>query len=479
MRKLGLGFVIGVSTLLACAGLKVADDAPPGDDAGNDAGGDDATVRDGNLDPPDAGPPPSDFECTKSDAWTASPKVTKECEARTVTVVDAEIALDGTTVSIAHTKAGRIGIAYYVGGFEGGELRLATAVPKAAPYVFTTYTRNLGDFAKAGITSAGTSSGNDTLELLEHDVYDATGDVNLIRIVDGSGPFSDAIPVFLGLAAPTRLAIAADPSNGTLYATALKTTTLDGGVKGDVISARRVGNQQWGPLPPVVQGLTVDQAPGVGPGSLLVDQNGVVHFAYHWCDGFMSSVPRYHTFDGTVWSDRKTIDNNQIDGLSGFSVDLALFGNTKYAAYYFKKSQQTSGAQPTADLRVASWAASLDTPTKEIIDQSIPAPDFTPPSVPPTYRVAIDVDKYGLVHLAIIDPNIEDGTKGVLEYRRQTRDGSGTIKWLSDIVDYDVLATGPNGKALVDLVVDENARPHIAYRSGKSNKVQYATRSDR
>jgi hypothetical protein len=29
------------------------------------------------------------------------------------------------------------------------------------------------------------------------------------------------------------------------------------------------------------------------------------------------------------------------------------------------------------------------------------------------------------------------------------------------------------------MVVDENARPHIAYRSAKDGKVKYATRFDR
>lgn len=85
------------------------------------------------------------------------------------------------------------------------------------------------------------------------------------------------------------------------------------------------------------------------------------------------------------------------------------------------------------------------------------------------------VDKFALVHLAIIRPT--STTAGYLEYRREARDASGSTKWLSDIVDPDVLSD--TSDAFVDLVVDENARPHIAYRSGKDLKVRYATRFDR
>ena len=93
----------------------------------------------------------------------------------------------------------------------------------------------------------------------------------------------------------------------------------------------------------------------------------------------------------------------------------------------------------------------------------------------PAYRVAMAVDKFGLIHLAIIRPS--PGNAGTLEYRRQARDASGNVKWLSDIVDDNVLAGGANGR--VDMVVDDKARPHIAYISDVDLKVRYATRYDR
>jgi hypothetical protein len=114
----------------------------------------------------------------------------------------------------------------------------------------------------------------------------------------------------------------------------------------------------------------------------------------------------------------------------------------------------------------------MDTPQIEILQQQIPSSD----PAEPAYRVAMAVDKFGLVHLAMVLPSTPP-TRGTLDYVRQTRGADGTTKWLTDTVDDDVLtALTP---AFVDMVVDENARPHIAYRSGKDGTVRYATRFDR
>ena len=47
----------------------------------------------------------------------------------------------------------------------------------------------------------------------------------------------------------------------------------------------------------------------------------------------------------------------------------------------------------------------------------------------------------------------------------------------ASVVDSDVLSN--LSTAYVDLVVDDHARPHIAYVSAKDGKVKYATRFDR
>ena len=87
------------------------------------------------------------------------------------------------------------------------------------------------------------------------------------------------------------------------------------------------------------------------------------------------------------------------------------------------------------------------------------------------------VDKYGLVHLAII--SVQSESSAILNYQRQVQQDGGGTKWMSDTIDPEVFGGEGTIYAAVDMVVDDNARPHIAYFSGLDNKVHYATRYDR
>ena len=223
-------------------------------------------------------------------------------------------------------------------------------------------------------------------------------------------------------------------------------------------------------LPDLTTALLPKEAPSVGGGSLFVDLGGQVHLAYHFNTVPQHSTPVYHALAGSSWTARKTIDNGVLDGFSGFSARIAVFGTKKYALYYFRKAGQSIPV--TADLRLASWDGSMDMPVIEILDQQIPSDD----AQYPVYRAAMAIDKYGLVHFAQIRPS-PNVNSGFLEYRRQTRLPGGGTKWLTDIVDPDVISN--LSQAYVDLVVDDNARPHIAYISSKDGKVKYATRFDR
>jgi len=205
---------------------------------------------------------------------------------------------------------------------------------------------------------------------------------------------------------------------------------------------------------------------GNGQISALIDGAGVAHVAYHFAQIAASSTPRYAEQVGLGWTPAKTIDNQQLEGLAGFSVALALVGSKRYAAYFTRKTGQT-----TAELRLASWVAQSDVPEIAVLDQGIPAGD----PAAPRYRVAMAADRHGLLHLAIVRP--AGVTGGSIEYRRQSR-AAGRTTWLTDTVDGDVLSE-QSGEALVDLVVDDAARPHIAYVSGRTGDVLYATRYDR
>jgi hypothetical protein len=300
-----------------------------------------------------------------------------------------------------------------------------------------------------------------------------TGEVHLRKLVAGAEPLTDAL-VASGVKSPTEIALGSDLAGNTVAAYRVST----GATTAKLSTKKGTPAGVFTALPDLGTTLHPTVAPGVGAGSMFVDPGGQVHFLYHYNEDALApqfTTPRYHTLAGNVWSDRKTIHNGAPDGLSGYSGSLAVFGTRKYAAIFFRKAGTT-----TADLLLVSWQADADVPTVEVLDTQIPSPD---PLVP-AYRVAIAVDKFGLVHLAIVVPTddaVSMGPKnGYLEYRRQTPLPGGGTKWLSDIVDPTLFTPANQGSsAFVAMVVDDNARPHIAYRSAADDSVRYATRFDR
>jgi hypothetical protein len=474
VRRFAFGVVaasLASASVLSCSGLKQAD-APA--DAGDDGSsaldpdatpGDDGSVTaDADV---DAGTPPSDFECG-NDAWVSDTKQKPECAPRRALVVDTDIAIDTTGISIARTPAGRIGIVYNseIDG-ENGEMHLAHFIPSSPSFAPTVLKRNVGLYFHTGLVSRIAASAPDVLSILAHDVDDGTqsGDVVMVRLTGGAAPISDPELVVAGVKRPSELGLAID-SSGTIVTTVRIAT---GATTAKLSAFRKVGAASFAALPDVTTALLPAEAPAVGSASLFVDTSAQFHLLFHYNEVPMHSTPRYHTLDSATWSYRKTVDNAVLDGLSGYSPRVAVDGTRKIAAFFFRKAAQSNPA--TADLRIARWSLATDTPTIEIVDQGIPSAD----PLAPQYRVAMAVDKFGLVHLAIVRPT--SASAGYLEYRRQTPAPGGGTTWLSDIVDPDVLSAG--SEAFVDMVVDGNARPHIAYRSGKDLKVRYATRFDR
>ena len=464
-------------TFVACSTLKKIDDPPDGAvDAGDEQTPvlEDASTADssqGDSAMGDAGAPPLDFECP-TDPWNKTTKLKKECEPRTVKVVENPSPADVNGVSIARTPAGRVGIVYNAEqGFDEGQMHLVHFTPTTATYPPPKLvTRSTGFTFHDGYRSKLAASAPDTLQVLSYDMDDMqTGEIHLRKLVAGAEPLTDAL-VATAVKSPTELAFASDLAGNTVAAYRLATN----GTTAKLASKQGTAAGVFTALPDLGAALHPQNAPGIGGGSLFIDQGGQAHFLYHYNDDALApqfTTPRYHTLAGTTWSDRKTIDNNAPDGVSGFSGSLAVFGTKKYAALFFVKA--VVSATKTADLRLISWDAVADVPTVEILDSQIPLMD----PLFPAYRVAIAVDKFGLVHLAILRPTDEAHKNGYLEYRRQARQPAGGTKWLSDIVDPTVFSEFSS--AFVDMVVDENARPHIAYRSGKDDNVYYATRYDR
>jgi hypothetical protein len=472
--------LLAVTAAAACTGLKGAEinisvNTPEGGSSGtSETPGDDARAADDDLPPPpDAGSPPDDFSCDRS-VWTLADKPRAECLPRRVTVVSPTPIPMNRGVSIARTTTGRIGISYnYDTDAETSKLRVAHFVPTAPDFPTPVIiTRESPDFQHAGYVSRIVASAPDTFHVLSFDLDSASniGSVNSQKLVDGAGPLTAPELVVADVPSPTEIGYAID-STKTSYALVRLAVPND---KAKMLAFQKPNDGDWSSLPNLPSlgyGLLPKEAPAAGASSLVVDPNDRLHVLYHHNEVRFGSTPRYHVLANNDWTYRKTIDNNTLDGWCGFSLKLGLFGSRKYGAYFCEKAPD-GVPDPNAELRLSSWVSDDDTPTHEIVDQQIPSKS----SMNPRYRVAMAIDRYGLVHLAIVRPSPDEG-RGYLEYKRQQRVVGGGTRWLSDIVDDDVLSD--EAGAEVAMLVDENARPHIAYVSGKDLLLRYATRFDR
>lgn len=465
------GAFMGLGALGACGDLKRADDVDTGNDGGVDAATDDGGGSvDASLDaaPKDAGDPPPDFACIGNDSWVKAAKARPECAPRQVKIIEAASIYDPTGVSIARTPAGRVGIVFNSEqNADEGELHFwyfkPTTPTYPAPVLIKRAPFTIG--FHEGYLSKITASAPDTLGLLTFDCDDVIGEVHYRKLVNGTPPLTDDV-AFTGVKRPAEIAVASDPA-GSVYAAA---RIANGATTARLSVRRKAGAAAFADLTPIdlATSLAPKEAPGIGASAMFIDPGSQVHLAYHYNSGPSDSAPRYHLLAGTMWSDRKTVDNLVPDGLSGYGVRVVTYGTKKYAAYFHRRTGQ--GAFPTAELRLATWESLGETPTIEVIEQAIKSDA----PLEPVYSLALAIDKYGLLHLATITGS--SATLGTLEYRRQTRAG-GVTKWVKDIVDGDVIAEF--SPSFVDLVVDENARPHIAYISAKDGTVKYATRFDR
>jgi hypothetical protein len=409
---------------------------------------------------------PTDRVC--AEAWTVEARTDSGCTPRQVRLVDPDIALEATDVSIARTPAGRVGIVYNAESTStSGAMRLATFTPSAPAFAAPKLTVRAGmEFAHLGHATRIAASAPDTLHVLAHDVQDidGIGDLRLFELAASATGFSPPELVVPSVRRGAELGLAVDPS-GTTFVSARITSASN---KTRLAAFRQIGSGAYETLPDLASAILPQGVAAAGATSLHLDASGRLHALYQTAEFPGVSNPRYHTFDGKEWSYRKTLDNPRLEGIAGYSPRIATSGNKKLAAYFFRRAGQTSGG--TAELRLATWEGADDTPEVQILVAALPADDERSPQ----YRVAMGVDGFGLVHLALVVPTGEG--KGRLEYRRQVL-VAGSKSWLTDTIDDDVLSV--TSDALVDLVLDDGARPHITYRSGKDLRVRYATRFDR
>src|SRR5262249_56580396 len=112
--------------------------------------------------------------------------------------------------------------------------------------------------------------------------------------------------------------------------------------------------------------------PDVGHVSQFIDVAGSAHVAFHIARLSGESEAHYSQFAGSNWTDPKTLEGIQFDGVAGYSIGLGVANEVRPALHFVLPRNAT-----VADLRMATWSRAEDIPTLEVLSQGI-ASD-TPP----------------------------------------------------------------------------------------------------
>jgi hypothetical protein len=424
--------------------------------------GDQGDEGDGAMPGDMAEPPPTDSECGGPlNMWAAASKNDVACNPRKAVEVDKafwdanmDLLLDGDPVGIARAPNGKVGIVYGFYGENGPDQRglvVSSFTGDTFPPAWTTTrfgAQFLGD--RQGVARSIAAAADGKLDVCYLDASDS-GNLIGFTVLDTMNAFSAGETVALGQGTSGSVATAIDGQGRIVCAYFNQSTN-------DVHSKRRV-NGVWDTMPQIMKSGTSSTLTGRGKVALAVAE-GNVFGAHHQGVTGNGAVPLYASFDGSAWSNTKTVDNSTGSTMKNFgaSVDVAVFG-TRTAMVYL--AQNAGGKW---DLRLATFSGAADPAVYEDLDIDLSDTALEG-------RAAVDFDRWGQIHVAYIVQS------GALIHQRQYPDGMGGKKWLSDTVDIDV---GPGSQShAVDLHVDSRGRPHIAYYSGTTGKLMYATRTDR
>lgn len=391
---LGLGrrasLIIAVLVLGAggCAGFEPVADAGAGDARADlapwpDRGNLDAS--DGPAMTPDVGPgPPADSPCGL-DYWVKTTKSDPACAPRQVQLVELGPISRQIAISVSQ---GQVGIAYGVDdGIDSSSLHLVAFARGAATLPTPQVVTSVDAFGSLGrrVALAPASGGGFHLGYLE-----AASQGSELDYAYWSGSAkptpAERVSPDVGFQGSVDLVEAGD---GRVHVVYYEDLARRFGLR-----SRPKGGGTWST--PIHFDSDVDSTVyRHGQVAMVRQSGGSPAFAYHM--GFkLNSQPRFRQWaSNNSLSSTKTIDNATIAGVVGGSIDLIVTPDEQAAAYF----AVPSGSQ-TAELRLARWASFNDAPQITVLDQDIPKGDPYP-----EYELAMAVDRWGLLHLAILSPS--------------------------------------------------------------------------
>ncbi len=476
-RRACLWGIFGISVIFSCSQFKEVNpqadadlpDAPAAVDAAPPPPppGDEAPI----TPQVDARVVPADFVCRVWQDGAAPTDGGVGCSLRRRISLETRILLTNKP-SIAVTTTGRIVAAYGDYLFDSVSQLDVTHFTAATPVLGGRKTERIGSDLEgmAGWRTAVVSGDGDEAHVFSHDLGGnvRAGPLLYRRLIGGTIAPEQTVTTNVPRASPFAAAAA---RQGELLVTYLRPNGTDAASGGVVVSHHRgAPTAAFGPA--VVASSTVVQetTPWAGASSLSVDQNRLFFLAY--CDapsplGQPYGILKSKTLSaagGGAWEGVRTVHNGIPDGVSGQDPVLVVRGSTKFASYFYAKSNARS-----AELLVSSWQSDTGPVKTEAATSGLEVP-FGKPT---TYAQAMAVDSFGLVHIVYFSAFA--GIDNIFYLRQAVVEGAP--QWIEDIVDSDVNEPGLPG--LVAITLDANDRPHILYHSHKRATLYYATRFDR
>lgn len=419
-------------------------------------------------------PPPIDFVCGDKDEWTKRGRSNAACETRFAQEV-AKLSRDGVSfraLALGRSGTGRIGMAWSeetgidvdtsilrtTSFMPGASAATGTVIPDSVLYPSSQFDGPGYD----GLAAVG-SAGDDVFLAFPETQEGVSNTINEGSITS-VGQLIGVTSLAKTVRRHTQVAIARNTINDD-RAVSWYDRPGSGGVDGRIL----VRVREAGVLGPEQSVTTNDtssaDAPAAGKQSLAFDRNGVLTVLYG-TSAMSSSFGRYSRRSrGGIFATPTTLFGNFSDGShQGLAPSVSIAGTAAVMGAFKIEAAGGTAGQVKYSLYTYDTATTEPAPLAQSPDPIYGSSKYNTFSASARTRI----DAGGLVHMAFAYHSSPTNCR--IEYRRQSL-LNGKPTWYEDTV-----ATGTctaDDLPLVDMVIDENRRPHIGYALGTS--IGYAT----
>lgn len=441
-------------------------------DGGADVGTGEETGPDATT--PDAGPPPIDFVCGDKDAWTLSLREKPACGTRRAQEV-AKLSRDGVSfraLALGQSASGRIGMAWSEEtgiDVDTSTLRTTSFMPGAAAATGTVISDSVlyptSDYNGPGYDGlAAVGSAGDDVFLAFPETQEGVSNTINEGSITPDGQLIGITSLAKTVRRHTQVAIARNTINDD-RALSWYNRPGSGGVDGRILVRVRESGVLGAEQSVTGNDTSSVDAPAAGAQSLAFDRNGALTVLYG-TSAMSSSFGRYskRSRAGTFASPT-TLFGNFSDGIhQGLAPSISIAGTSGVMAAFKIEATGATQGQVKYSLYTFDIGAGEPTPVAQSPDPIYGMSTYNNFSASGRARI----DAGGLIHM-VFGYHSSGGTCRI-EYRRQSLLNGKPI-WYEDTVAVALCAA--EDLPLVDMVIDQNRRPHIGYALAGS--IGYAT----